>query len=154
MIDPSVLYMGALAVYGQAEMDRPTARWCPCRPSAWWKARTASNCPGRAGAHADRQPGHARHHHCIWDPVSRGWFTGDAFGLSYRELDIDGQPWVMPTTTPVQFDPAAMRQTIARLMASQPECMYLTHYGRCARCRPWPRSCWPCWTRSKPWACA
>jgi len=133
MIDPSVLYMGALAVYGQAEMDRSYGTLVPVPAERVVESEDGQQVPlGQRVLTLIDSPGHARHHHCIWDPVSRGWFTGDTFGLSYRELDIDGQPWVMPTTTPVQFDPAAMRQTIARLMASQPECMYLTHYGRCA----------------------
>ena len=37
-------------------------------------------------------PGHARHHHAIWDERSRGFFTGDTFGLSYREFDVAGHP--------------------------------------------------------------
>ena len=36
-------------------------------------------------------PGHARHHHCIWDDRSRAFFTGDTFGLSYREFDTVGR---------------------------------------------------------------
>ena len=32
-------------------------------------------------------PGHARHHVCIQDTRSGHVFTGDTFGLSYRELD-------------------------------------------------------------------
>src|SRR3546814_12079415 len=47
-------------------------------------------------------PGHARHHFSVWDAVSRGFFTGDTFGLSYREFDTAAGPFVMPTTTPVQ----------------------------------------------------
>ena len=36
----------------------------------------------------------------------------------------------MPTTTPIQFEPEALRQSVQRMLAYQPECMYLTHYGR------------------------
>jgi glyoxylase-like metal-dependent hydrolase (beta-lactamase superfamily II) len=75
-------------------------------------------------------PGHARHHHCVWDERSRGFFSGDTFGLSYRELDTPHGPWLFPTTSPVQFDPPALRASVERLLAQQPECMYLTHYSR------------------------
>jgi glyoxylase-like metal-dependent hydrolase (beta-lactamase superfamily II) len=51
-------------------------------------------------------PGHAKHHHCIWDARSQGWFTGDTFGLAYPECTIDGRAFIFPTTSPVQFDPA------------------------------------------------
>ena len=43
-------------------------------------------------------PGHARHHHCLWDETTRGWFTGDTFGLSYREFDSARGAWIVPTT--------------------------------------------------------
>ena len=74
--------------------------------------------------------GHARHHHCIWDPVTAGWFTGDTFGISYREFDNARGPWVLPSTTPVQFEPEVLRDSILRLLANEPRCMYLTHFGR------------------------
>ena len=75
-------------------------------------------------------PGHARHHHCVWDEASRGWFTGDTFGLSYREFDTPRGAWIMPTSTPVQFEPEALKRSIDRLMARDPQAMYLTHYSR------------------------
>jgi glyoxylase-like metal-dependent hydrolase (beta-lactamase superfamily II) len=84
---------------------------------------------GRALRFADT-PGHAKHHHCIWDATSRGWFTGDTFGLSYREFDTTRGAWVIPTSTPVQFEPEALRRSVERLLAEEPACMYLTHYSR------------------------
>ena len=75
-------------------------------------------------------PGHARHHICIWDEMARAFFTGDTFGLSYRELDVNGRASVIPTTTPTQFDPAAMHASIDRMLARNPDAMYLTHYSR------------------------
>ena len=71
-------------------------------------------------------PGHARHHHCIWDEASRGWFTGDTFGIVYPELQL---PYIVPATAPVQFDQEALHESVARLLAQRPEFMYLTHYG-------------------------
>jgi glyoxylase-like metal-dependent hydrolase (beta-lactamase superfamily II) len=84
---------------------------------------------GRALMLADT-PGHARHHHCVWDGTSQGWFTGDTFGLSYREFDTEAGPWILPTSTPVQFEPEALRASIQRLLLQRPACMYLTHYSR------------------------
>ena len=91
--------------------------------------RRASDAVGATDRRA-RAPGHARHHHCIWDPVTQGWFTGDTFGLSYREFDTEKGAWIVPTSTPVQFEPEALQASIARLLAKAPRCMYLTHYGR------------------------
>ena len=84
---------------------------------------------GGANLHLIDTPGHAKHHHCLWDEASGGWVTGDTFGLSYREFDVDGRPWLLPTTTPVQFEPEALKLTVARLMNFEPQRMYLTHYG-------------------------
>ena len=131
LVDPSALYRGALAVYGQAEMDRSYGQLVPVEA-----ARVVSSSDGGSITLAGRTlvtldtPGHARHHHCIWDEASRGWFTGDTFGLSYREFDVEGRPWILPTTTPVQFEPEALRASVARMLAYQPKAMYLTHYGR------------------------
>lgn len=131
MVDPSALYQGALAVYGQAEMDRSYGQLVGVDA-----ARVVTSHDGMTVALGRRTlelidtPGHALHHHCIWDPVSRGWFTGDTFGLSYREFDVDGRPWIFPTSTPVQFQPDALRQSVGRLLARSPDCVYLTHFGK------------------------
>ncbi|MGL6109388.1 MAG: MBL fold metallo-hydrolase, partial [Rubrivivax sp.] len=55
---------------------------------------------------------------------------GDTFGLSYREFDNARGPWILPSSTPVQFDPVALRESIARLLHAAPQCMYVTHFGR------------------------
>jgi glyoxylase-like metal-dependent hydrolase (beta-lactamase superfamily II) len=74
-------------------------------------------------------PGHARHHFCVHDLLSNGIFTGDTFGLAYPDLTTSQGPFIIPTTTPVQFDPAELKNSIARLLALRPDKMYLTHYG-------------------------
>jgi len=130
MVDPQALYQGALAVYGQVVMDREYGQLVPV-PAG----RVQATADGQEVRLAGRpllfidSPGHAKHHHCIWDLRSVGWFTGDTFGLSYRETDSAAGAWVMPTSSPVQFDPAALRDSIGRLLAKQPQQMYLTHYG-------------------------
>jgi glyoxylase-like metal-dependent hydrolase (beta-lactamase superfamily II) len=130
MVDPTMLWAGATAVYGDAEMQRSYGKLLPVAAE---RARPSSD--GMELMLGSRRllfidtPGHAKHHHCIWDADSRGWFTGDTFGLSYREFDIDGRPWVLPTSTPVQFEPEALKASIERLLAAAPERMYLTHYG-------------------------
>jgi hypothetical protein len=57
-------------------------------------------------------------------------FTGDTFGLSYRELASARGAFVLPTTTPVQFEPEALLSSIDRLLAHGPAAMLLTHYSR------------------------
>ena len=74
--------------------------------------------------------GHARHHYVLHDPVSKGVFTGDSFGVSYRELDTAAGEIVFPTTTPVQFDPTEAHKAVERILECEPEWLYLTHYSR------------------------
>lgn len=131
MIDPARLVAGATAVYGEAEIARSYGQILPV-PAA----RVVVAEDGHRVSLAGREllcvdtPGHARHHHCIWDAASRSWFTGDTFGLSYRELDSDAGAFIIPTSSPVQFEPEALHASIERLMARAPVAMYLTHYGR------------------------
>jgi glyoxylase-like metal-dependent hydrolase (beta-lactamase superfamily II) len=75
-------------------------------------------------------PGHANHHGCFLDETAQLWFTGDTFGLSYREFDRDGRPLVIATTTPVAFDPDAWLSSLDKLLAVEPAGMCLTHFGR------------------------
>ena len=131
MVDPTALYMGATAVYGAQEMERSYGRLVPV-PAERVRAThdgLTMDWHGRALRFIDT-PGHARHHHCLWDSATRGWFTGDTFGLSYRVFDTAAGAWVMPTTTPVQFEPDALKHSIGRLVEADPECVYLTHYSR------------------------
>ncbi len=131
LIDPSALYQGALAVYGAEEMARSYGELLPV-PAERVQASTDGMTIDLGGSalRLIDTPGHAKHHHCIWDDSTRGWFTGDTFGISYREFDTDRGAWIMPTSTPVQFEPDALRHSVQRLLAAQPACMYLTHYGR------------------------
>ncbi len=131
MIDPARLMAGARAVYGDEEVARSygSVVGVPAERVLRTEDGMVLMLAGRPLKFIDT-PGHARHHHCIWDERSCGFFTGDTFGLSYREFDTAQGPWLMPTTTPVQFEPEALRTSIGRMLALAPECMYLTHYGR------------------------
>ena len=132
MIEPSRLIAGATAVYGEAEIARSYGTILPVPAERVVEARDGEvlELAGRPLLCID-SPGHARHHQVIWDERSRSWFTGDAFGISYRELDnAAGDPFIFPTSSPVQFDPEAMRASIERMLEYQPQALYLTHYGR------------------------
>jgi glyoxylase-like metal-dependent hydrolase (beta-lactamase superfamily II) len=131
MMDPSRLVAGATAVYGAEEMARSHGTVLPVDP-----ARIDIAVDGHVVNLAGREllcidtPGHARHHLCVWDARSRSWFTGDTFGISYRELDTAGGPFVFPSSSPVQFEPEALAASIRRMMQFPAESVYLTHYGR------------------------
>jgi glyoxylase-like metal-dependent hydrolase (beta-lactamase superfamily II) len=75
-------------------------------------------------------PGHALHHLCIVDRDTAEVFTGDTFGVSYRELDTAAGEFIFPTTSPSQFDPQQLHASIDRILEYKPKCAYLTHYSR------------------------
>jgi len=131
MVDPKALWLSALTVYGEEEMQRSYGKLVPV-PAERAEAShddQVIHLAGRPLRLVD-SPGHARHHHAIWDERSRSWFTGDTFGLSYRAFDVDGRAWILPTSTPVQFEPEALKSTVSRLLAAEPLAMQVTHYGR------------------------
>jgi glyoxylase-like metal-dependent hydrolase (beta-lactamase superfamily II) len=75
-------------------------------------------------------PGHALHHFVLVDGAHGNVFTGDTFGLSYRETDTDQGAFIVPTSTPSQFDPDQLIASIDRIMSYSPRAAYLTHFSR------------------------
>jgi glyoxylase-like metal-dependent hydrolase (beta-lactamase superfamily II) len=130
MIDPAKLWQGALAVYGEQAMQRMYGELVPVDESRIIIAEDEKvlDLNGRQLLFIDT-PGHARHHYSIYDERSKGFFTGDTFGMSYQELASEGWPYIMPTTSPVQFDPQAWYRTLQGYLGYQPKRMFLTHYG-------------------------
>lgn len=130
MIDPARLIAGATAVYGEAEIARSYGRIEPVP-----EHRVVVAHDGHVVDLAGRPllcmhtPGHALHHYCVWDARSEAWFTGDTFGLSYRELDSANGAFIVPTSSPVQFDPEPLKASIRAMLSRRPRSMYLTHYG-------------------------
>ena len=131
MIDPSALIAGATAVYGAEEIERSYGALVPVQAERVIEAPEGHvvDLAGRELLCLDT-PGHARHHICIYDARSRAFFTGDTFGLSYREFDTDQGAYILPTSTPVQFEPDALKHSIQRMLEREPEQMFLTHYSR------------------------
>lgn len=131
MIDPSRLIAGATAVYGEEEMARSYGSIVPIPAERVDIAHEGHSIDlaGRKLVCLDT-PGHALHHLCLWDEKSRSVFTGDTFGISYRELDTPAGIFLFPTTSPVQFDPEPLKTSVQRLADLHPENLFLTHYGR------------------------
>ena len=131
MADPSKLIEGASAVYGADEVRRLYGEVLPI-PSARIIEATDQLTVDLAGRElvCRDTPGHAKHHLCLVDRRSGHVFTGDTFGLSYRELDTDGRQFIFPTTTPIQFDPVALHASIDLIMNYRPQAVYLTHFSQ------------------------
>jgi glyoxylase-like metal-dependent hydrolase (beta-lactamase superfamily II) len=131
MIDPRKLVAASRDVYGEENFARLYGDIVPIDAS-----RVVATHVGQRFALASREfeilhtPGHAMHHQVFFDHEARTVFTGDTFGLSYREFDVDGRAFAFPTTTPTQFDPEQLIDSIRRIVALQPVAAYFTHFGR------------------------
>ncbi len=133
MIEPTKLMAGVEGVYGRERAQKMYGQLIPIAADRIIEAH--DNTLLRLGTRellCMDAPGHARHHIAIVDRRTGGIFTGDTFGISYRELDVDGKPLIFPSSTPIQFDPDEMRASIERMLALTPEAIYLTHFGRLA----------------------
>jgi len=131
LIDPNKLIEGAIAVYG---IERFQKMYGGVTPIDAERLIVVDDLQQLQLAGRTLQcfftEGHARHHYCLWDPASAGVFTGDSFGVSYRELDTENGEFIFPTSTPIDFDPAEAHKSIDRVMAYEPSQLYLTHYSR------------------------
>ncbi|MBA3562464.1 MAG: MBL fold metallo-hydrolase [Gammaproteobacteria bacterium] len=140
LVDPDKLVAGTKAVYGK---KRYTDLYGVLTPIPRARIHTVEDRDrlwlGNRELELIHTEGHARHHYCIVDAISRGIFTGDSFGVSYRELDTAQGEFIFPTTTPVHFDPVAAHASIDRILGYEPRACFLTHYsevtgvGRLAR---------------------
>jgi glyoxylase-like metal-dependent hydrolase (beta-lactamase superfamily II) len=131
LIAPDILIGASQAVYGE---QRFRALYGEIVPVAAERVRVTADgerlsLAGRPFA-CVHTPGHALHHHCLVDLDHAGIFTGDTFGLSYRELDTPRGAFIVATTTPTQFDPDQLLASVDRLLACAPQAMYLMHYSR------------------------
>lgn len=131
MADPGPLLAAVRAVYGAEEADRLYGEPLPVPADRIVAAGDghALDLGGRALICLDT-PGHARHHLSLLDTRGGGIFAGEAFGISLRELDVAGRPSIWPAVAPTQFDPAAARASVARILSLRPPVLYLAHFGR------------------------
>jgi glyoxylase-like metal-dependent hydrolase (beta-lactamase superfamily II) len=133
LADPERLVASTRSVYGEARFRELYGEIVPVDG-----ARIAEMDDGQSVSLAGRAlefrhtRGHADHHFCIWDEASRGWFSGDMFGLSYPWFRFPDGDFVMPATTPTQFRPDDYLHSLQLLGSYDPQQMYLTHYGKLA----------------------
>ena len=131
MADPSKLIAGTKEVYGEAEMRRIYGDILPVAPERIIETPDGASVrlAGRTFVFHD-VAGHARHHVAIQDLGSGHVFSGDTFGMSFRELDEGGRQFIFPTTTPPQFDPDAFHRSTDRIAGLNPDAVYVTHYSQ------------------------
>ncbi|MGA2187694.1 MAG: MBL fold metallo-hydrolase [Steroidobacteraceae bacterium] len=131
IIDPSILAAATQAVYGEEAFAHEYGEVSGVPAERVDAAEDGRRIRlGRRTLELFHTPGHALHHLCIVDRDTAEVFTGDAFGVSYRELDTAAGEFIFPTTSPSQFDPQQLHASIDRILEFKPTSVYLTHYSR------------------------
>lgn len=69
-------------------------------------------------------PGHAKHHIGVFDTGSGALFSGDSVGVR-----LPGMRTLRPATPPTDFHLEAALDTLERYRRTEPERVYLAHYG-------------------------
>ncbi|HEY4209936.1 MAG TPA: MBL fold metallo-hydrolase [Steroidobacteraceae bacterium] len=131
MIDPDKLIAGSKAVYGEERYNELYGELVPIAAARVRLAQDGDRVRlGGRELELIHTPGHALHHYAVVDRAHASIFSGDTFGISYREFDTQRGAFITPTTTPTQFDPDQLTASIDRMMAYAPESIYLMHYSR------------------------
>jgi glyoxylase-like metal-dependent hydrolase (beta-lactamase superfamily II) len=131
MIDPGKLIAGAVAVYGEDAFRRLNGEIVPIAPERIVVVPDGYRCE-LAGRQFEliHTPGHALHHYAIVDQAHSSIFAGDTFGISYRAFDTAQGAFILPTSSPSQFDPEQLIGSVDRLLGYRPASIYLMHYSR------------------------
>ena len=125
MADPSKLLASATRLYGEADMARLWGEFVAVpkeniRPLKGGERITA----GGRDLEVAYTPGHAWHHVSYFDAASRVAFVGDTAGIRRGE-----GKYVMPPTPPPDIDLDAWRESEQKILAWDPDALFLTHFG-------------------------
>jgi glyoxylase-like metal-dependent hydrolase (beta-lactamase superfamily II) len=124
LIDPTKLLASAGRLYG-ADMERLWGDFLPV-PADRVRALKGEEriTAGGRELQVAYTPGHASHHVTYFDPAIRMAFVGDTAGIRRQ-----GQSYVMPPTPPPDIDLDAWRLSEDRVLAFDPDTLFLTHFG-------------------------
>lgn len=130
LVDPGALAAASSAVYGRQAFERMYGILLPIERQRIVESTDGQPLSlGASELSVFHTPGHAMHHHVLFDTDTASIFTGDTFGLSYRATDTSRGPFIVPTTSPSQFDPDQLLSSIDTIVELQPKAAYLTHFG-------------------------
>lgn len=124
MIEPAKLIASATRLYGHADMERLWGEFLPV-PAANVRPLRGGETLSIAGRDIEvaYTPGHASHHVSYFDRASRVAFVGDTAGIRRQS------PYVMPPTPPPDIDLEVWRESEDRILAWDPDTLFLTHFG-------------------------
>lgn len=124
LVDPAKLIASAGRIYAQ-DMDRLWGEILPV-PAARIRSLAGGETLTVVGRElkVEYTPGHASHHVSYLDAASRVAFVGDTAGIRRGS-----SAFVMPPTPPPDIDLEAWRVSEQKLLAWDPDTMFLTHFG-------------------------
>lgn len=124
MIDPAKLIASATRLYGEADMARLWGEFLPV-PAANLRSLRGGETISIVGREIDvaYTPGHASHHVSYFDRASRVAFVGDTAGIRRHGS------YVMPPTPPPDIDLERWRESEDRILAWDPDTLFVTHFG-------------------------
>lgn len=124
LTDPSKLLSSATRLYG-ADMERLWGEVLPVPDNHLRILRGGERivAGGRTLEVADT-PGHASHHVAYYESSSGIAFVGDTAGICRGT-----GTYVMPAAPPPDIDMEAWRESEARILAWNPDTLFLTHFG-------------------------
>ncbi|WP_044337570.1 MBL fold metallo-hydrolase [Rossellomorea aquimaris] len=127
LVDPTRLIKGARAVYGEKfdELFHPIVPIPEERVIVMGHEEKLELSESCTLTFFDT-PGHANHHFSIFDPVSNGMFTGDTCGIQYS---VRSKHFYFPSTSPNQFSPERMKDSIRLYKELHLDRLYFGHYG-------------------------
>ncbi|MDA3130140.1 MBL fold metallo-hydrolase [Aliibacillus thermotolerans] len=130
LIDPSRLTQGARAVYGEVfdDLFEPVVPVPAEKVIQKDHEETLTLPSGRTLVFLDT-PGHAKHHFSIFDKRTNGMFVGDTIGVHYVEAWKHGREIYLPSTSPNQFDPEAMTNSLSSILSYKPSRIFFGHYS-------------------------
>ena len=131
LVDPSKLLASATRLYA-ADMDRLWGEVAPV-PAAQVRALNGGERLEAGGRTLEiaYTPGHANHHVTYFDPSSRVAFVGDVAGIRRGS-----GTYILPPTPPPDIDLEAWRSSADRILAWDPDTLFLTHFGPYGGARP------------------
>ncbi|HXW07698.1 MAG TPA: MBL fold metallo-hydrolase [Vicinamibacterales bacterium] len=124
LADPSRLVSSASRLYG-SDMERLWGEFLPV-PASRLRPLAGGERIAAGGRDLDvaYTPGHAAHHVSYFDPASRIAFVGDAAGIRRGS-----GTYILPPTPPPDIDLEAWSQSGDRILAWDPDTLFLTHFG-------------------------
>ena len=125
MAEPAKLVASATRLYGEADMERLWGEFLAVPPKNL-RPVTGGETVAAGGRELEiaYTPGHASHHVSYFDPASRVAFVGDTAGIRRG-----AGTYVMPPTPPPDIDLEAWRESEAKILAWDPDTLFMTHFG-------------------------